>query len=563
MKNYIFLVLTWLLSSGMTHTLFAQSNLEEVLHNLDKQLVAVTVGKEKTDPSVSSDKKSPCTVVFSIEETDAKGKTETSLYEISLSDLSSQLLKAMTKSGNVRLVEVSTKDHQEFIKFSKNGEFKGYVDKFNLPTFDNDAAKIVIDLLKSAIEVCEKTPSASCPKPLTFSDATNQLKTLLSKIVINELQIEQELVFDKNVPTRAVYTTRELGKSKPTEHVHVFDFADLMDNKVLLKVADKQLKINVFSRNGDLIQRLENGKCQSNSDDFAFLATSIEQAKCLVKTLQATINLARDEAEKRLPVLTDLDAALKLAADNVKNFDQCGTAYEQSLDKKCLSTFSILTNTEGGKKSDKQTASFNFSDINTKASDIKINGNKIAVRLRINESKDYIKVVKNGILQNYESEVFIFTKTSEEAKLILHALKKIVELCPKTAVSTCDKKGASALDCALAAVKTVKQGDEDVKQRLERLPDNDFKLRLTMESLKGKNTEESNYEWNMKDIDSRRIELKINGKDVSVLLPTKNNEKIIKLNKKDKTEYLTKINIAVEDIESGRILVGILQKSLD
>jgi hypothetical protein len=399
MKNKLMFI-AWLLSSLMTHTLFAQSKIEDILQNLDKKLVSVEVGKEKTDPSVASslamtgsDKKSPCTVVFSIEDTDAKGKSETSSYEIGLSDLSPQLLKAVTK-GNIRLVEVATKDRSEFIKFTKNGEFKDYVAKFTLPAYDNDAAKDIIDLLKAAVETCEKMASDACPKPTTFSDATNQLKTLIGKIIINENQIEQELSFDKTIATRAVLTVRESGKSKTIERTYAFDFADFADNKVKFTVSSKQLKVNVFSRNGDLIQRMQDGKCQSNENDLMFLAANIEQAKCLVKTLQNALAIARDEADKRLP-------------------------------------------------------------------------------------------------------------------------------------------------------------------------DNDYKLRLSIETFKGKTTEEVTYEFNFKGIDARRIELKISGKEVSVVLPTKNNEKIIKENKKDKTAYENGITIKVEDIESGRDLLQTLQKVVD
>ncbi len=220
MKNRFFFVLVWLLSNGVTHTLHAQSKIEDIIQNLDKKLVSVTTGKDKTDPSVtmslsttSVEKRSPCGVVFTIEETDSKGKTEQLRYEIGLSDLSSQLLKAATK-GSTRLVEVVTKDRQDYIKFSKDGEFKGYENKFNLPCFDNDAAKEVIDLLKSGIEACEKMPSESCAKPIAFNDATNQLKSLLGKIIINDLQVDQELVFDKSLSTKAFFTMRLFGKSK-------------------------------------------------------------------------------------------------------------------------------------------------------------------------------------------------------------------------------------------------------------------------------------------------------------------------------------------------------------
>jgi hypothetical protein len=202
-------------------------------------------------------------------------------------------------------------------------------------------------------------------------------------------------------------------------------------------------------------------------------------------------------------------------------------------------------------------------DINPKSIEMKISGNSIGVKLETNDKKNYIKVVKNSELQSYDNEVVLFTKTGEEAKRLIHALRKAIEFCPKSVIATCNKKGAAALDCALTIIKTVKQGNDEVKQKLERLPDNDYKLRLLKELLKGKTTEEITYEWNMKDMDTRRIELKISGKEVSVLLPTKNNEKIIKLNRKDKVEYDNKLMIQVEDIESGRILLQILQKSLE
>jgi hypothetical protein len=540
--------------------LSAQSNIADIIQNLDKKLISVDIGKEKGDPSVSSDKKSPCTVIFSVEDTDAKGKSETSTYEIGLADLSPQLLKATTK-GNVRLVEVATKDRQEFIKFTKDGDFKGYVNKFNLPAYDNDAAKDIMDLLKSAIETCEKTVSDACAKPTTFNDATNQLKSLIQKISINETTIEQDLQFDKSIPTRAVLTVRESAKSKTSERTFAFDFADMADNKVKFTVSSKQLKINIFSRNGDLIQRKQDGKCQSNENDLTLLAANIEQAKCLVKTLQSGIAIARDEADKRLPSLTDLGAALKLAADNVQTFEQCGTTREQSLDKKSLTTYSITTNTEGGKKSgDKQSYSFNFTDINLKSIAMKISGNSIGVKMQTTDNKNFIKVLKNNELQSYDNEVLFFAKTGEEAKLLMHALKKIVDLTPKSATTTCDKNGVDALECAVKMVKTIKKGDDEVKQKLERLPDNAYKLRLSIEVFKGKTTEEVNYEFNFKDIDPRRIELKISGKEVSVVLPTKNNEKIIKENKKDKTGYDNSVTIKVEDIESGRDLMQTLQK---
>ncbi|NJN14072.1 MAG: hypothetical protein HC815_41865 [Richelia sp. RM1_1_1] len=46
------------------------------------------------------------------------------------------------------------------------------------------------------------------------------------------------------------------------------------------------MKIVITSRAGNLVQRKENSKCLSLTDDVVFLAADVEQGKCMVKTLK-------------------------------------------------------------------------------------------------------------------------------------------------------------------------------------------------------------------------------------------------------------------------------------
>jgi hypothetical protein len=546
--------------STMQPNLCAQ-NVAQAVQTLDKLLVEVTVGKDKTDPSVSSSKNAPCNVVFSIENTDAKGKTASETYEIGLSDLSPQQLRPLTV-GNARVVEVATQNRQEFIKFTKDGVLKGYVAKFNLPAYDNDAAKTLIEALKNAISACEGQANV-CAAPTTFAEAAKQVQTLIGAVTVDDKETNQQLQFDKNVSTLTTLTITENAKGKSTEQTFVFDLADLADNKVKFQIAGKLLKINLFARNGNLIQKTENGKCASNADDFSLLANSIEQAKCLTKSLQTLIATARDEADKRLPALADANTALQLATAQISTFEQCNLRREQSLMPQCLATYKTTANTEGGKKSDAWEYAVNLADLNARAIDLKTAGNSFAITARLRDNQNLVKVVKNGELQNYDNELTLYVRNTEAAKLLQHALKKAAETCPRSASVGCDKKGAAALDCAVKNISTVKQGATETSQKLERLPENAHKLRFSTETSKGKTTETTEYEWNMRDIDPRRIELKVSGKAVEVQLMTKNNEKIIKVNKGEKTEYVGKIDIGAVDIESGRLLQAVFQQAVE
>jgi hypothetical protein len=543
------------------NALLAQSNIETILQDLDKKLVVVDAGKGKIDATIASDKKMPCAVSINVEYTDAKGKIELESYEMNLSDLSSQLLRGVTK-GNVRFVEAATKDRHEYIKFKKNGEFKDYVNKFELPAFDNDAAKQIMDLLKSAIEACEKLPDA-CPNVKAIADASAQLKSLVTKVSIEDSQFDQQIKFDPTISTKATFTVNETVKNKSEMREFTFDFGDFTDNKVKFSISGKQLRVSIVSRAGNLVQRMENGKCKSLNDDVMFLANDIEQAKCLVKTLKTLITVSRDIADARIPAADSKGDALAMAVKQVQSFDQCAVSHKQSLTNGCVTKYAISTTTEKDKKKEDWVYELNFADINPSSVELRTSGSTIGVKLRMNESQNYIKAFKNDEQQNYDNELIIPTPDGESAKLLMNAIRKAVKNCPQVVESSCSGKGVGALDCAIAGVKEVKQAQVTVRQKLEKVPDNEFKLLLKVETEKSSKTEVLSYEWNMKDIDARRIEVKVSGKQVAVILPTKNNEKIIKVNKSEKQEYAAKVSIDVSDIETARALKQVFQKSVE
>ena len=545
----------------ITQPLLSQTNIETLIQDLDKKLVVVEAGKGKTDPSVLGDKKVAGIVVFTIEDTDAKGKQESESFELNLSDLSTQLLRGVTKK-DVRYLEAATKDRYDYIKYKKNGEFKGYVNKFEIPSKDNDAAKEIMDMLKTAIETCEKLPDV-CPKVNSLSEATNQLKSLITKIAIDDSRYEQEIKFDATISTRAVFTINEIVKNKSELRENAFDFGDFTDNKIKFKVSGKLLKVTISSRAGNLVQRKENSKCQSLTDDVEFLATDVEQGKCIVKTLKALITLARDIADARIPKADSQSEALSTAAKQVQSFDQCTVNRKQELKGNCVAKYTITTVTDKDKKKEDYQYDFNFADIDIPSVEIRTSGSTIGVRLRINDNNNYIKVVKNDEQQNFDSDLVIPTPDGESAKILMHTIRKAAKNCPQIMETNCGSKGVGALDCAITNVKEVKQAKVTVRQKLEKVPDNEYKLLLKVENEKEAKTDVLSYEWNMKDIDTRRVEVKVTGKQVAVVLPTKNNEKVIKINKSEKLEYSAKVYIEVADIEAGRALKQIFQKVIE
>ncbi|NJN14073.1 MAG: hypothetical protein HC815_41870 [Richelia sp. RM1_1_1] len=275
------------------------------------------------------------------------------------------------------------------------------------------------------------------------------------------------------------------------------------------------------------------------------------------------ITLARDVADARLPKAESQSEALAISAKQVQSFDQCAVNRKQALSGNCVAKYTISTVTDKDKKKEDFTYDFNFADIDISSVEIRTSGSTIGVRMRMNDNNNYIKVVKNDEQQNFDSDLVIPTPDGESAKILMHTIRKAAKNCPQAIETNCGSKGVGALDCAIAHVKEVRQAKLTVRQKLEKVPDNEYKILLKVESEKEAKTDVLSYEWNMKDIDTRRIEVKVTGKQVAVVLPTKNNEKVIKINKSEKLEYSAKVFVEVADIEEGRALKQIFQKVIE
>ena len=99
---------------------------------------------------------------------------------------------------------------------------------------------------------------------------------------------------------------------------------------------------------------------------------------------------------------------------------------------------------------------------------------------------------------------------------------------------------------------------------LEKISDDNNKLRLTIKEIKDQKSTEYIYEFNLSDINPNSLGYDISGKKLSVDLITNYNSKVIKIYKNGEIQnYSNQMNIYVADIEIARNIILALKESIE
>jgi len=208
---------------------------------------------------------------------------------------------------------------------------------------------------------------------------------------------------------------------------------------------------------------------------------------------------------------------------------------------------------------------FNLSDINQNSIDYKISGKKFILIFQTKGANKLIKVFENDEQQNYINNIEIVCNDMENARLLLHAFKKTIPLCETNIVRLVPTEGlGNKIDWLIENTVEVTIEGTVYSQEMERIGEDNNKLRLTLKEITEKKSVEYIYEFNLSDLNANSLEYDISGKELSINLLANYNTKVIKLYKDGEIQsYASQMNIYVSDIESARNLLLALKESIE
>jgi hypothetical protein len=512
----------------------AQGNLKASLDKVKSYVKEIKLEKSTVNQQFSYDNTNPYDVKIAVTTSDSKGKSTEEIYEFNLGLMGEVKRSASSKEMKI---ELSAQKNLKVIRYTKGGEMQNYENEVELLAENVDDARELEKNLKDAITAAKTAWEASIKLPKDDLAALQSwLEQHIKDVSSDKQSVKQSLKKSATYKDRAVLTSEENDGKKTTELQSDFSWGDFNDNSAELKISGKEVTVIAKSKN-DYVRTQQGSVMKGYDDEVKFAAVNPTEGTILQMAIQKIIPLAKKELQNRIPKVATKEEGFKILKDRLKEVKVNESIYTQKIEPACMATYTLKSEVKG--KTVEESFKFNSGDL----TDFKLNVSKEIIKIasKVQDSKKFIQVTKDGSLQNYDNSVEFIAGDIEDARYLMEALPAIAKGCKGNVT-------AGDFNWLASKVKSI----ENPKQELALQDGDKCKWKLTSSASDSKKTVETVLEFNLYDIDPKKIEVDVSGKTVNILAYTINKEKFIKQTKDDKPSFTSEINLVVNTIEDAQ-----------
>jgi hypothetical protein len=520
----------------------------DALNWLKNNISKINSGSATFEQSFSYGEPKDYLAVFVVKKTDQKGVATEQKYEFSILDINIKNLTVKV-SGTQLSVSVETKGSDAYIKYLKNNELQGFTKEFEIITEDIDQARSVTAAFTAAIEKSKPT----IPDFGTLQKAVDFITKNTTDLTIDKKTLSQKISFVAGNGTKSIFIYSEAdSKGKAIEERYEFYLSDIDANSIYFKVSGKKITIVSTSRNKTkFIKYYKDNVLQEFQNEIGILSTDIETSREMVEAFKAAI-----KSSDILPVAwKNVGEALAFLTNAVKG-ETIGTdVYKpdfSSISADPLTVKYVQSKTDAKGITVEQSLEFYPYMLDPATVKIVSSGKYLNVEVSINSKKLFVKVYKEGKQQAFDDVVGIMSFDARQAQEIAGAIKYLAGNSKPKDKAWGDKQ--SALKFITENTGDMKGEGREVKQKIELINNDPCKISFTVSSTddKGKSTDEI-YEFGLADMNKMMVDLKVGGKNVEVILPCKNKEKLVKGYKNGAQQaWGTEVKINFNDVETAK-----------
>lgn len=512
----------------------AQGNLKASLDKVKSYVKEIKLEKSTVNQQFSYDNANPYDIKIAITTSDSKGKSTEEIYEFNMGLMGEVKRSASSKEMKV---ELSAQKNLKVIRYTKGGEMQNYENKVEILAENVDDARELEKNLKDAVAAAKIAWEASVKLPKDDLAALQSwLEQHIKDVSSDKQSVKQSLKKSGTYKDRALLTSEENDGKKTTELQSDFSWGDFNENGAELKISGKEVTVIAKSKN-DYVRTQQGSVMKGYEDEVKFAAVNPTEGTILQMAIQKIIPLAKKELQNRVPKVASKEEGFKILKDRLKDVKVNESGYSQKIEPACATTYSLKSEVKG--KTVDENFKFNFGDL----TDFKLSVSKEVIKIasKVQDSKKYIQVTKDGTLQNYDNNVEFVAGDIEDARYLIEALPAIAKGCKGNVT-------AGDFNWLASKVKSI----ENPKQELVLQDGDKCKWKLTSTASDSKKTVETVLEFNLYDIDPNKIEVDVSGKTVGIMGNTINKEKFIKQTKDGKPTFTSETNLVVNTIEDAQ-----------
>lgn len=524
--------------------------LEETLKNLATTVVDVSDEKNTYRQQITFDADKPYRLTYRILAVSQKdGKEKEERYELNLADLDKHLVRRVT-SSKMLAVASKTRNSLKAIKYFQDGIQKNYEDELPIRAKDSENMDAIEKLLREAIPLAETRWENSVQVNLgDLSSLVKWLSQEIKTVSIGDERYVQTLTKDGRDDQMLLEIKTETKSGSKLEQFR-FSLADLLEQRVLYKISGDKVVLSADTRRNLKLVHVKENEAQKNYDNsISFYCNDPDDAKRIMLVLKKAIPLATEGMSKVVKTPSSKSDVLGLLKTNVKAVPTSKRETAQVLGGDCLATLRVNLNDE--KKVQQFDYAFDLGDLDEREIELNIKGQEIFLDVKTVHKNKFIRITKDGALQNYTDDISIAVPDIETARQLEPHLAYAIKECRQ-------KIAPKGIDWLIPQLLQIKDAHPGVVQELSRQQASDCKLNLRV-TTSGKKELVELYEFTLKDMDPGKIEIKVSGKTVEVEVPTARKEKLVNYYKDAKPSYVDNVTFLAPGIPEAKIIAETLK----
>jgi hypothetical protein len=230
-------------------------------------------------------------------------------------------------------------------------------------------------------------------------------------------------------------------------------------------------------------------------------------------------------------------------------------------DKGKLSFVSALVDDKGKTTSEKFV--IYVSDIDKNTIVRKTSGKKLYISLSINNNQKFIKHFKEDQPDGYVNSLEILLSGADAAQELIDLFKNAISL-----VNTGEKEwktNTDALNWLKNNITKTSSGQEKIEQSFSFGERKDYVASFGIKKTDQKNVAtEEKFEFSLPDINSKKLDIKISGNQLTVSAETKANDPYIKYSKNNDPEtFVNDFEIVTADVDQARNIIAALTTAIE
>lgn len=523
---------------------------------LEQAVGAAQSGSKSYEQKISFTE--PALIRYSYDETDSKGNRVNYAFEFNLADVDPYAVREQTQKDLITVV-VAARNKQKLIKAYKNEVVQPYDAQVTIISKDIENARAIVDIIKKAIPLAEKV-MASRLKLSGYDAMMSWLVSNVKEVSLGEKSVKQSLA-KGDQPATLVFTRVETDSKGSSEETVTFNLADVNVNGIAYKISGNQFAINVETmQKAKYFQVKKDGQQKPYTTEITIVTNNADEARDLKHVLESVIPLAVEKVKASMPAVSSDKDGIQKAAALIKDITYGDKETLQKFEGGCLTEFTQVQ--KDPKTSSKSVLKFNWMDINPLASKIEVSGDKLFLDLNFADDKKLVMHTLDEKFKGYENNVKVYTQDIEQARRLKFLLDKVVEKCKASYKEPFGNDVASTTAYLREQVKALSVDETSLKQSLEPVEGNKYKLTIIEVNPKGSGAEQV-YEFNLADINPTSVAIDVKGKWMYVVMETDFKGKIIKYYKDGKIQpYASSLQLAVNDVDVARNVATAVSRAI-